>query len=147
MLSAGLLVGSRKTGSGWIALGLSVGGSVRQTQNRLSPDRSFCSPRKANRVTTCTNDPRTQHYRANPPKHHQLISQSSTLRRTALPACDRSPSKHSPGPSACDFWPADSDETNPTLSSAGVLDSQAQCQPHVTRRRALRDSCARASES
>lgn len=44
-------------------------------------------------------------------------------------------------------WPADSDETNPALCSAGVLDSQAQCQPHVTRRRALRDYCARASES
>lgn len=59
----------------------------------------------------------------------------------------RPPSKFSPGPSACDFRPAHSDETNPALCSAGVLDSQAQCQPHVTRRRALRDYCARASES
>lgn len=78
------------------------------------------------------------------PKHHHLINQPPTPSRTALL---RPPSEPSPGPSACDFWPADSDETNPTLCSAGVLDSQAQCQPHVTRRRALRDYCARASES
>jgi hypothetical protein len=77
-------------------------------------------------------------------KHHHLINQSPTPSRTALL---RPPSEPSPGPSACDSWPADSDETNPTLCSASVLDSQAQCQPHVTRRRALRDYRARASES
>ena len=100
--------------------------------------------------STCRQQHRTHHHHhtapitpgTSPPPNPSLVRAASHS-----PACDRPPSKPSPGPSACDFWPADSDETNPALCSAGVLDSQAQCQPHVTRRRALRDYCARASES
>ena len=108
--------------------------------------RASSSPNRSQRAVHCD----SAH-----PKHQQgttTTPEASPHNRSTIYAASHSPQRRppgelSPGPSACDSWPADSDETNPALCSAGVLDSQAQCQPHVTRRRALRDYCARASES
>jgi hypothetical protein len=140
-------LGAEKSGRELVVL--CFGGSVMSAVNEQP------CPRKASRpiaIATCnSNNHFDHHYNSAPtvPTTPEASSPNRSILHAAShsPACDRPPSKPSPSPSACDFWPADSDETNPALCSAGVLDSQAQCQPHVTRRRALRDYCARASES
>jgi hypothetical protein len=125
------------------------------TSARIRPDlqsNSLAAASSPNRITTCRQQAHSVHHH-HPPKHHLIVALS--LRPVPSPANEPSATPAQSPPAAVGkrmrlrllllARRPRRDQSRPLLCRRARL--QAQCQPHVTRRRAPRDYRARASES